>query len=253
MKFWAHSDPSGLPPEHPNAKWQSLSQHLENVGSLARRLAEFAAPDNKHFQEMAACCGLLHDFGKYSDPFQTMITTGKGRCQHSVHGAAIAYFGTSDEIPAPKAAHIALAIAGHHAGIPDMQGGGSSLQERIKKYRNEAGALASRAMADCAQLNRLFASPFPELDKTVERRFDLFTRMLFSCLVDADRLDSAGRSANQLPLHAAERLAKLLAHINGVAEKTPSGKVKAARAEILEDCLVAGSLNERLLSLTVPT
>src|SRR5690349_9140999 len=44
-------------------------------------------------------------------------------------------------------------------------------------------------------------------------RFDLFTRMLFSCLVDADRLDSAGRDASQAPLRAAERLSVLTAHL----------------------------------------
>lgn len=253
MKFWAHSDPSGLPPEHPDAKWQPLSQHLENVGTLARQLAELAAPDDKHFQEMAECCGLLHDFGKYSEPFQTMITTGKGKCQHSVHGAAIAVYGASGVLPAPKATHVSLAIAGHHAGIPDVVGGGSSLQERIKKFRNEAATLVPCALADCTQLNRLLTGPFPQLDESVERRFDLFTRMLFSCLVDADRLDSAGRCKIQQPLDAHERLAKLLEHINQVALKTPEGKVKVARAEILQDCLAAGEFSERLLSLTVPT
>jgi hypothetical protein len=36
MVFWAHSDPFGLPPEAPGAKWQPLSEHLSNVAALAR-------------------------------------------------------------------------------------------------------------------------------------------------------------------------------------------------------------------------
>lgn len=252
MTFWAHSDPSGLPPDHPAARWQTLAEHLEAVGILAYQLAELAAPAEKQFHELARCCGLLHDFGKYGDPFQTMITTGKGRCQHSVHGAAIAYFGGAD-MPAPKAFHVSLAIAGHHAGLPNIKGGESSLEARIKKYHGDGVALVDRAMGDCRQLKELFSSPLPKFDHKLECRFDLYTRMLFSCLVDADRLDSAGRSALQQPLDAAIRLEKLLAHIGSVADKTPEGKVKSARAEILQDCLAAAQLPERLLSLTVPT
>lgn len=253
MKFWAHSDPSGLSPDHSNAKWQPLSQHLENVGSLARQLAGLAAPGNTYLHAMAEICGLLHDFGKYSDPFQRMITTGKGRCQHSVHGACIAHFGAADGMPSPKALHASLAIAGHHAGLPNLQGGGSSLGERIKNHRAEAEALVARATADCPQLNQLLAGRFPELDKTIAPRFDLYTRMLFSCLVDADRLDTAGRPIVQQLLNPAQRLEKLLAHIKEIAQRTPEGKVKTARAQILEDCLTAAEFPERLLSLTVPT
>src|SRR5215472_487989 len=145
MTFWAHSDPSGLPPGNPSAKWQPLSQHLENVARLARRLAELAAPSNKCFHNMAQCCGLLHDFGKYNDAFQTMIITGKGRCQHSVHGAAIAYFGAGDGF-SPKALHVSLAVAGHHAGLPDIKGGESSLDSRINEHRSQASALVACAI-----------------------------------------------------------------------------------------------------------
>ncbi len=76
MTFWAHSDPSGLPPCDRNAKWQPLAEHLTNVSALARKLAGLARPHDEQFQELAACCGLLHDFGKYSDCFQKMILTG---------------------------------------------------------------------------------------------------------------------------------------------------------------------------------
>lgn len=251
MKFWAHSDPSGLPPEAPGAKWQLLSDHLENVGAKARQLAELAAPCDQKFHDLAACCGLLHDFGKYSDDFQQMIRTGKGRCQHSVHGAAIALLGTGQS-PPPMARHVSLAIAGHHAGLPDIQGGGTSLEARVKKYRAEAAALVARATRDCSQLQSILTA-FPPNDKQIEDRFDLYTRMLFSCLVDADRLDSAGRDILQRPLDPAERLKKLLEHVNEISAGMQDGPVKRSRAEVLRDCLAAADFPERLLSLTVPT
>jgi HD superfamily phosphohydrolase YqeK len=63
--FWAHFDPFGLPEEHPRAKLQLLSQHLENVEKLARDLASSAAPADAHFHDLAGWAGLLHDLGKY--------------------------------------------------------------------------------------------------------------------------------------------------------------------------------------------
>ncbi|HET6842579.1 MAG TPA: CRISPR-associated helicase Cas3' [Candidatus Angelobacter sp.] len=252
MKFWAHSDPGGLPADANNARWQLLSEHLENVSALARRLAKLAAPGDVSFHQLAESCGLLHDFGKYSDAFQRMITSGQGRCQHAVHGAAIAFFGTGEPHP-PKALHVSLAVAGHHAGIPNVKGGERSLEAKIKTHRYDALALLSRAITDCNQLRQVLANPVPPLDTALESHFDLYTRMLFSCLVDADRLDTAGQPVVQEPLNATERLGKLLAHIDGIYSRTPDGAVKKARAEVLQDCLAAASLPDRLLSLTVPT
>ena len=253
MTFWAHSDRSGLPVGAPGAKWQPLAEHLITVSVLARQLAELALPGDKHFHDMAACCGLLHDFGKYSDAFQDMIVSGKGRCQHSVHGAVLAYFGAKEGAENPKATHVALAIAGHHAGLPDIKGGTSSLEERIKKYKEEATALVARATDDSSRLKEFFDQPFPPLDRSIASRFDLFTRMLFSCLIDADRLDSAGRAIIQQPLNAHEQLEKVLAEIARIASKKPEGVVKNVRGQVLQDCLAAGKFPERLLSLTVPT
>jgi CRISPR-associated endonuclease/helicase Cas3 len=252
MKFWAHSDPSGLPPQNPNAHWQPLSQHLENVSSLARQLALLAAPGNADLHRLAEICGLLHDFGKYSDAFQQMITTGMGRCQHSVHGACIALFGAG-QAPAPMATHVSLAIAGHHAGLPDIKGGESSLEARVTKHRADAAALIERAKTDCTRIHDLLSASFPKPNVAVEQNFDLFTRMLFSCLIDADRLDSAGRQMIQQPLNAAERLQKLLNHVESISRDSPEGAVKQARAEVLRDCLTAADFPEQLLSLTVPT
>ena len=59
MLFWAHSDPFGPPEHHPEAKWQLLAEHLENVEKLARDLASLAAPANAHFHDLAGWAALL--------------------------------------------------------------------------------------------------------------------------------------------------------------------------------------------------
>lgn len=253
MQFWAHSDRLGLPLSDPEAKWQLLAEHLCNVRQLARTLAFFTRPTDSHFQELAACCGLLHDFGKYSDQFQRMISTGEGRCQHAVHGAALL---VSDEFQEPQNArpqHVSLAIAGHHAGLPNLSGGEASLKTKVEKYKSEARSLVERAKHDSELLRRFIQQPLPELDRSIVPRFDLYTRMLFSCLVDADRLDSSGRRLGQEPLDAEHKLRTLLAHVDQLASKMPEGSVKKARRQVLTDCLEASSRDESLLSLSVPT
>jgi len=148
---------------------------------------------------------------------------------------------------------MALAIAGHHAGLPDLVGGEASLQARIEKHKMEAQGLEARAKQDSELLRRLIEEPLPLYGHIDTNHFDLYTRMLFSCLIDADRLDSAGRLLLQAPLNPRDRLDSLLSELDGLAAKMPEGAVKSARQQVLRDCLAAGTLQEPLLSLSVPT
>src|SRR5437764_974241 len=145
MTYWAHSDPHGLTPDHPDAQWQPLSQHLQNVAALSRNLAFLAAPSDGQFLDLAEWAGLLHDFGKYTDCFQNMILgQSKGPCPHSVHGASLAF----DKL---HAKHVSFAIAGHHAGIPDA----GKLGESVNEHKSQAYNLLSRAGADCPAIEEL--------------------------------------------------------------------------------------------------
>lgn len=228
MDYWAHSDP-----------WQRLSEHLENVAAVAAQLAEAARPGDESFRAAAEAAGLLHDFGKYTDCFQKMIRTGKGRCKHSAHGAVLAHDGGRPDI--------ALAIAGHHAGLPNRSGGNGTLEVRLKETRAEAVSLKDRAEIALPSLENWRPTSLKK------DNFDLHTRMLFSCLVDGDRLDSGHQAAVFPELMAESRLTALLAHIEKLAASSDDGVVKSARRRVLEDCLSAAPWPERLLSLTVPT
>ena len=246
--YWAHSDPCDLPPEAPGARWQPLAEHLRNTAKLSRRLAEFAAPPYTHFHDLAEWCGLLHDYGKYTDCFQEMIRGKKRKCPHAIHGAAMA-FGWQNDPVGLRAPHIASAIAGHHAGMPDL----GELRDKINanRTRADACALLERAASDLPEIGELFRNP-PALEK-IRDRFDLLTRMLLSCLVDADRLDTAGREIVQAPLDAENRLHILLNHLERLAANSPDGTVKDARREVLEGCLRAASWLGSFFSLSVPT
>ncbi len=135
--------------------------------------------------------------------------------------------------------------------MPDKLGDGSSLQERVKAASGVAVQLIERAMHDSIALRQLLEAPAPQLEN-LQDRFDLFTRMLFSCLVDADRLDSAGRAPQQAQLRAGDRLETLLQYIHDLKPDS-SQIVASARREVLDDCLAAATYPERLLSLSAPT
>lgn len=251
--FWAHSGDRIGSGRGRGRNWQPLSEHLEAVSGLAARLAELTRPKDAHFADQARLTGLLHDFGKYSDSFQKMLATGKGKCQHAIHGAMLAA-GESNRPLFPLAA---LAIAGHHAGIPDLQGDEASLTQKLKqeRFREEAKSLVTRAAADSPAFGRGLdvLAHGVEAYRIAKAEIDLYTRMLFSCLVDADRLDTSGRTLVQAPLTAGPRLRTLLDHMNRLNAISPDGKVKTVRARVLGDCLEAADLAGNLFSLSVPT
>jgi CRISPR-associated endonuclease/helicase Cas3 len=255
VSYWAHSAPDSQPGSDSREGWQLLSVHLEDVANIARELASAARPSDERFASLANLSGLLHDFGKYTDCFQQMLQTGRGRCQHAIHGAMLANFGTVNAPLKPGLQTVAAAIAGHHAGLADWN---TTLQQKLceRKFRNETCSLVQRASTDCPELRRIVSGLDSQRDTPPgagKARVDLFVRMLFSCLVDADRLDSGGRTPLQGELRAAERLNTLRQHIAALQNGSPEGLVKQMRANVLEDCLNAASAQQRLFSLSVPT
>lgn len=249
--YWAHSSANRDPASRTG--WQLLSQHLQAVSALATDLAKAARPADQRFHSLAGLAGLFHDYGKYTDDFQRMLETGAGACQHSIHGALASYFGFGQTPGALRLTHVAAAILGHHAGLLDLE----KLPEKFKqdRYCKEFSAIWQRAARDCPSLARALASIDAVATPCQWERdhLDLYTRMLFSVLVDADRLDSSGRSSGHSPLLASERLAKLLAHIQGLSRHARIDSVKAWRNQVLDDCLSAAEANHALFSLSVPT
>ena len=169
MTYWAHSDP-----------WQPLNEHLRQVGAIAEALAKDTKPADPGFHATAKAAGLLHDLGKYTEEFQKKIRGDASlRAPHSAYGAAIAR--------KAKAVEAAFAISGHHAGLPNPKGGKAGLWERTREVDGTLEGLWRTAENDCPEL-----SECTELLRAAAadmKSFDLRTRMLFSCLVDADRID----------------------------------------------------------------
>lgn len=248
LMYWAHSDPSGLPVDDPTAQWQLLSTHLQSVGERAYQLA-LKAGASTSFAKRARAAGLLHDFGKYTPSFQKLLRGELHKAPHSIFGAALA-------LANAKATDVALAIAGHHAGIPDA----SELKGEFGNVIHVSKSIWPNALKDLPALATCFEGPSPLLppyDSQELLTLEVETRMLLSILVDADRLDTAEAAGKSIPpsprLDAEHLLSRLLSFISQRASACDEGMVRNARAEVLNACLAAADRPGPLFSLTVPT
>ncbi len=226
-----------------------LAEHLRGVAALATRFAGEARPGDSSLAEAARAAGLLHDLGKYRPEFQQLLL-GRPRgeaTRHKQAGAARAY--------ALKRSDAAFAIGGHHGGLPDKQG----LRALIEQPggRDIADGVWPIAVEDCPDLASLAACAPPVKDAL---ELDLRVRLLFSCLVDADWLDSAiavDPGAERDPVrfadHAERWLASLLSFVRTRAASCEDADVRECRAEALQACLDRAGDAPGFFSLTVPT
>ncbi len=166
---------------------QSLEDHLKGTSSLAEKFAsKFNNPG------WGKLLGLWHDLGKYSDEFQEYIRKNTGyeegeRLRKNDHTSAAAIL--AREILPEQWPPISYCIAGHHAGLHNWfpePGVSGDLCERLKK--NELlEKIRNKIPADL--LNKLdFEKPCGK--SLPPEQINLWMRMLFSTLVDADFLDT---------------------------------------------------------------
>ena len=254
-----------------------LEDHLVDVSALA---ADFAAEFGA--APWAALAGIWHDLGKYREGFQRYIRQCgdpdahiEGRVAgpektHSAAGALWAqqYLAEVDKRSGPVVARVlAYLIAGHHAGLDNWFGGLHERFNREDSIKEKCDALAvvipASILKPCAALPDLNAIRTDQKDN-ISGRFALWVRMLFSCLVDADFLDteafmspakSEGRQGfpglDALERLLSERLAEMARE---VAERGEAdSKVNRKRAEVLRACLAKAELPPGVFSLTVPT
>ncbi len=242
-----------------------LREHLSGVAAFAENFSEsFSNGD------WGVVTGLLHDLGKGSAEFQEFIRQVTGfefqadnkeissrGPNHSSHGAVWA-----NENIAGVGKVLAYLIAGHHAGLPDWHneiGGGGCLSNRLAT--NEVVKLPSLSSNWVEQVTNSLISPksLPCKSGVDAESFHLWIRMLFSCLVDADYLDTekfmdwgkhSYRSGHTSITKLQIRFDRYMEDLVAGAETT---EVNVLRQEILQDCLDGAELSPGFFSLTVPT
>ncbi|WP_173297798.1 CRISPR-associated helicase Cas3' [Thermanaeromonas sp. C210] len=235
-------------------KWHHLPSHLTKVAELAKAFA-----DPFGGGAYAAWAGLFHDLGKFNPAFQTYLQArheGQNHppVPHAIWGAAMLYQLLFKVVQNPELwKDIAMPVYGHHAGLPAAGRLGQDAEEFLQK-NGSAVDIMREALASLPK-----PPPLPPLPGEGTRR-ELFIRLLFSALVDADYLDTEEHFAPDLAasrkgwpdLHQlwSRFIEKQQAFI--AARKTKS-LTDAVRMEVYEACLRAAEGPPGVWRLTVPT
>jgi len=227
----------------PEEEWQLLEEHLNATAERAERFAEsFAAGCGR-------LAGLLHDAGKYQREFQDYIRKDAAahvgdRVDHSTVGALMVR---------EKAPLLAFVIAGHHGGLANA----AALRDRLEKKKEllpnaRAGGLPR-------WLEELAAPTIPRWLQRDRVLMSLWTRFIFSALVDADFLDTerfyAGGKERTVGAYPSLKELKLRldSYLTLKFSKPAATTVNEMRARVLKACRTAAAADPGGFTLTVPT
>jgi CRISPR-associated endonuclease/helicase Cas3 len=285
---------------------QNLWDHLEGTSFLAAQFASKIGLD-KHGELI----GLLHDLGKATVEFDHYIrsatglidpdeddyvdaTSQKGKIDHSSAGAQVInnYFNNQGNDCLFVLQILSLVIASHHSGIIDCltPDGEDNFSKRMNKAEQKTRITEAQLNLDnnikskidklltcdnlVEQLNQKLKSLHENNDskESYMLKTGLLVRFLFSCLIDADRIDTADFEfpekalyrnqgncidwsvlLERLNLYLAELKKKNLEGIVQVDNTDQFTVVNKLREEISNHCFNFADRPKGLYQLTVPT
>ncbi len=241
---------------------ETVTHHLQRSAELC---SQFLSPIG--YEDWGTMLGWLHDFGKISEKFQDVLDGKRAHVNHALPGAAVAQ--------QAKWYQISAVIASHHSQLQSEAEYHNLLQrvlrgtgERLDKENYEPSLFGQREFAEALSLwsrdfrlkriqdaPRFSASEDPKLSRM------LFTRFLFSALVDADWSSSAEHfDRGYLPAHtgpeldapgALDRLQDIRREKQRCSTSAPG--LNALRDRLYDACLEAGKAEPGLFTLTAPT
>lgn len=273
---------------------QSLQCHLSAVSTYTGQFAKKIG-----LEETGKVLGLLHDFGKASEIFQNYLLSAEkmidpdadsyidaeamhGRIDHSTAGAQVLYTALQTKGPKEKiiAQALALCIASHHSGLIDCltPQGEDSFTRRMEKadadtHKNEAQSKLNDLESQIIELltkevvDQLFtklkslSSLEADSKETAFFKIGLLIRFLLSCLVDADRLDTADFESpgnqyvrNYGQYQPWEKLIERLdVRLQEFEQKEEQNHVDRLRAQVSQSCFEFAAKPKGIYQLTVPT
>lgn len=244
--YFAHRSEDG--------RTQTVLEHLTGTARLCEHFAaEFGAA------ELGRLAGLAHDLGKYSEAFQRRLLGDPAPVRHAAAGAF--------ECAKRNQPLIAFAVLGHHSGLPD--GGGRHDPPELGTFWGNMNRMRLGADAPYSAWEKELSLPeagLPEWlavrpGQTADRLFPaetmFFTRMLYSCLTDADFLDTEGfMSTEPVARGGGEQFETLEQKLFGRSFPwfPPKNALNAQRCAILTQCFKQGGEQKPgLFTLTIPT
>lgn len=255
-QYFAHS-------ENGYGKWHQLADHLTSVSKIAKEFLQ-----GRSGAEEVALAGLLHDLGKYGDRFQARLRGEDQGLDHWSQGAWVA-------LTEHRAIAAALAIQGHHVGLQrantdalrrmNPQSLNQNHPFKLALSDSDYKGLKQRAEADGLLIKTLSQTTLAHqngMAQAVSAMLDV--RLLFSCLVDADFLDTESHFEGDaqgkrprpegLKLDASAALTALDAHVAALRATTGAQvAVRQARELLWSAVMHAGQTEPGAFTLTAPT
>lgn len=252
--------------KNPDGLWANPHLLSEHLNSVARIAGEFASEfGNKDWAEFA---GYLHDLGKYNPDWQKYIRrkTGyydenahiennRGRPNHSTAGAVLPFVKFNNS---PAAKLLAYVIGGHHSGLPDWIG---QLDNRIYDKDGELNTADLDKISPIKEATEFISKNIPTSTPSIiknqkndsKEQLHMWIRMLFSCLVDADFLDTEKYMSDAMRggYNSIEQLKTKFD--NYIQTKKSDAELNKKRNAILNQCIQKSKLQPGFFSLTVPT
>lgn len=223
---------------------ETVYQHLMQTAKLASFFSSsFGA------EEQGYLAGIAHDIGKYSDAFQRRLKGDLQKVDHSTAGAV--------ECVALGQAFAAFVVAGHHGGLPDGGGPGDHVDQPTLYGRlNRARKGLLEPYEAWKREITLPQAALPPYQNFTQADAMFFTRMLYSCLVDADFLCTEefmlGKKREHAPLNMEKLEKRLVEYVS--SWNPPKGALNELRCQILERCRQMGvEKTPGLFTMTVPT
>lgn len=250
MEYYAHSLEG-----RPQSEWHKLKDHLLRTAELA---AEFAKPFGG--EELAYLAGLWHDLGKYSEDFQAYLKGHSEACAETQRGS-VDHSSAGAQYAAEKI-HIighllSYAIAGHHAGLMDGRREDACLEKRLKKNIPDwKRGLSELPNVPIPQTPAILREALGERDAFAVA---FYARMIFSCLVDADFLDTervmnARSEEDRSKFPDLNKLVPSFFESVAEMEHSNTGKgINSLRHKVRLECERAAEMSRGFFSLTVPT
>lgn len=249
---------SHLRQDKENGEWviQTNDEHQSGVAKISFEFAgEFGLPS------WGRALGLLHDKGKERKAFQQYIRRVNGipiadKTHYADHNHSFVGGLLADKLMGKNVMNLlSNQIISHHTGLHDYGYVESILDEtKLPEEINKDNIkIDFRALVNEFQELSFFKSK----DNTMQ--FHHLSRMLFSCLIDADRLDTErfmdveSWKKRVCWYNIADLLPKLDAYMQMLQKHAADTEVNRIRKMVQEQCRKTSSGEKGFYSLTVPT
>lgn len=236
---------------------QELIDHLSETANLAKEFASVFGCENTVY-----LAGLLHDLGKYTHAFQYYLKRSlggeavtRGEVIHALQGAKFVEETINDHVIADIIGNV---IATHHGGLfNNLTDGERTLSIKTNKGEDKLHyAEAVNTFFPKINEEDLKAEILNFCQTSQTKNFNphfmlhLLTKAIYSCVVDADRCNSAGLEINDSTPYWVTLIQQLENYLDSFSDEDGIDKV---RKSISEQCQQASSQQQGIYTLSVPT